>query len=113
MDNHKHPVFCFRYLHSDFDFSQCDKNELSAFLNQLSKLSKMSWQDIEFSPRHGLGTEKIDRTSIKVPVPSFITEDVSFLLAFRFQGKKPFIAYRNKFICHVIYIDPKFKVYSH
>ena len=113
LENYQHPIFCFKYLHPEHNLDKCDKDELSALVSQISKLSKLTWHEIEYTSRKGLGTEKINRSSIKPSIPSFITEDVSFLLSFRFLGKKPFVAYRNKFICHIIYIDNKFDVYPH
>jgi hypothetical protein len=113
IQNHKHPVFCFKYLVNDFDIDSCKDEDKLHFINQISKLSKLSWQEIQYTGRHALGTEKIPTKSIKVGLPEYITEDVEFLLSFRFQGKKPFLVYRDKFIAHVIFIDPKFRVYNH
>lgn len=82
-------------------------------MEKLVKLSQLSWIDIQNSPRHGLGTEKIAINAIKPNCPEFITEDVSFLLALRFDGKKPILGHRNKFIFHVLFIDRDFTVYNH
>jgi hypothetical protein len=110
---HKHPVFCFKYLHADHNFEQCDTEEKKAFLEQIVRLSQMTWQEITLAPKHGLGSEKISRGSLNVKCPPFITEDVTYLLSLRFQGKKPFLVHRDDFICHVIFIDNKFSVYNH
>lgn len=108
-----HPVFCFKYLHKDHNLERCDANERRSLIEQLVKLSQLGWEEIKLSPRHGLGSEKIAVSSIKPSIPSFITEDVKFLLAFRFQGKKPIVGHRNKFIFHIIFIDRDFTVYKH
>jgi len=64
------------------------------------------------SPRHGLGYEKIARTSIRAPIPTDITDDVTFI-AFRFYGKAPMVGYREGYIFHILWIDRDFTLYSH
>lgn len=113
MPNHKHPVFCFKHLQKGFNFEKCTADEQRLFLNQIVKLSQMTWEEIERSPRHGMGTEKISKDSIKPNFPAFLTDDVNYLLALRFQAKKPFLVHRDRFICHVIFIDNNFSVYNH
>jgi hypothetical protein len=109
----KHPVFCFKYLHKDFHVDKCNADEKICLLEQIIKLSNLSWQEIEYSGRHGLGTEKIDKNSIRKDLPKDITEDVSYFLALRFGGKKAFVGFRNKFIFHILYIDRDFTLYKH
>lgn len=113
MPDHKHPIFCFRYLQADHDFEKCEADEKRQFLEQMMRLSKMTWEEINLAPRHGLGSEKISMASIKPKCPDFITDDVNYLLALRFDGKKPFLVHRDRFIAHVIFIDNKFSVYNH
>lgn len=113
MKNHKHPIFCFKYQHKDFHLANCTPDEKISLLEQVSRLSELTWDQITTSHRHGLGTEKISRGSLKVPCPPFITDDVKHLLAIRFQGKKPFLLHRDRFIAHIIFIDNKFSVYNH
>lgn len=113
MPDHKHPVFCFKYLQKGHDLEECTDDEKQAFLGQIVNLSKLTWDEIAGTQRHGMGSEKINRTSIKPTCPKFITDDVDFLLSLRFQGKKPFLVHRDRFICHVIFIDNKFNVYNH
>lgn len=113
LPDHKHPIFCFKYLQKNNGIQNCTQDEQRLFLNQIINLSQMTWDEIERSPRHGMGSEKIDRKSLKVPCPAFITDDVTYLLALRFQAKKPFLIHRDRFICHVIFIDNGFDVYDH
>jgi len=108
-----YPVFCFKYLHSSHDLTQCDKDEKSALIEQLAKLSQLSWLQIHMTDRHGMGSEKIARNSIRPSIPPSITEDVQDFLAFRFHGKKPFVGFRNQFILHIVYIDRDMTVYQH
>ena len=110
--DYDYPIFCFKHLHKDYDLDQCTDSEKKSLMEKLVKLSQLSWIDIQNSPRHGLGTEKIAINAIKPNCPEFITEDVSFLLALRFDGKKPILGHRNKFIFHVLFIDRDFAVYN-
>lgn len=73
----------------------------------------MTWQQIQLTGKHGSGTEKITVKSLKIKPPPFATEDVEFLLAARFDAKKHFLFHRNRFIAHIIFVDPKFSVYKH
>jgi len=113
--NFDYPVFCFRHLHRDFHLDNCNAQEKKSLIEQLVRLSKHSWTELQLSSRHGIGSEKIPLSAIKASIPHglTITEDVQTLLAFRFEGYKSFIGLRNKFIFHIIYIDNKFCLYSH
>ena len=57
IQNHKHPVFCFRYIHKDYSLDKCEPDEKIAFIEQIVRLSKMTWQDVIQAPKHGLGSE--------------------------------------------------------
>ena len=81
-------------------------------LDKLRKLSSLSWRDIRQQERHGLGTEIIDRGSLKAALPAFITEEVR-LLAFRAYDLVPMVGYRSGRIFHVVWIDRAFKLYKH
>lgn len=111
--NLQYPIFCFKHLHSSFCLDQCSSDEKSAFIERLVKLSSLTWGELQRTQKHGFGCEKIRRSSIKKSIPTSITGDVDFFLAFRFDGKKPMIGFQNRFIFHVVYIDPKFAVYNH
>jgi hypothetical protein len=108
----EHPVFCFRYLSKKYGLSSCDKNEKAALIEQLHLLSQMTWTDIKMADRHGCGSEKINPKSLKIPIPTHLSIDVSFY-ALRFMGFKAFVGYRTDFIFHILYIDTKFKLYNH
>lgn len=112
-NNFNHPVFCFRYLHRNCHINKCESNEKIDLLERIVKLSGLSWQEIETTGRHGFGSEKISRESIKQDLPNDITEDVSHFLALRFSGKKAFVGFRNKFVFHILYIDRDFTLYHH
>lgn len=113
LPNYQHPVFCFKYLSPDYNIDSCEINDKKELIEKIVQLSQMTWNQIKTSPKNGLGSEKISVKSIKPGIPSFITEDVEFLLALRYYGKKAVIGHRNKFIFHVIFIDRDFTVYDH
>jgi hypothetical protein len=109
----KHPVFCLKYVHKDYGVDLCDKNDKAALISQLAILGKLTWDEIQTAPRHGVGTEKIARNSIIPSIPREITKDVDTFLALRFSGRKAFIGFRTNFIFHVVYIDRNYTVYKH
>lgn len=108
-----YPIFCFKHLHRDYNIEKCEPGEKQSLLERIVKLSSMTWLQIEQTNRHGLGSEKIAINAIRPACPSFITADVKFLLALRFQNNKPFIGFKNGYIFHVIFIDRAFNVYNH
>ncbi|WP_208937066.1 Panacea domain-containing protein [[Haemophilus] ducreyi] len=88
--------------------------QFSAWKLRNNKLSKFTWQELRNSPRHGCGTEKIEHKAIKgCSVPDFIIEQNISLLAFRFQGKKPMVGYRENQIFHILWLDRDYSLYNH
>lgn len=107
-----YPLFCFKHLNCK---PKGDYKFYANFIVRLSKLSNISWNVIEKSPRHGFGTEKIPISNIKPKLPNFITPDVKNLLVFRASGdNRPFIGLRDGNVFHIIFIEEKFgDVYDH
>jgi hypothetical protein len=83
----KYPVFCFRHLHKDYHIDQCDNEEKKQFIEKIIKISSISWEKIQLSPKHGVGSEKININTIKSKIPTTFTGDVEHLLAIRFDEK--------------------------
>lgn len=106
----KKPVFSFHNMDKKYEIQTCEKDEKCALIDKLRQLSEMTWLDIMNSNRHACGCEIIE--NLKVIPPSYIPRDVKFL-AFRFDGKKPMIGYRQHEIFHIIWLDREFKVYDH
>lgn len=111
--NDFHPVFCLRYLDSDYGLEQCTRDQQADFAQALRKRSQMTWQQILTTPRHGLGAEKIDRKSIKAAIPNHITADVDFFIAIRFSGLAPMVGDRIQDVFQIIWLDSKFELYKH
>lgn len=105
------PVFCFRYLDKTHGLERCNKDEKVALISTLYKLSRFSWRQLRLAPRHGVGDERIDRSSFRVAIPQHITEDD--LLAFRFSGLAPMVGYRDGAIFRIVWLDRSFRVYTH
>lgn len=110
--NQESPKFSFYHLQSSHCISKCEKNEKVAFVDALFKRSQMTWQQLLQAGKHHLGSEVIDRDSIKAAIPPFITDEVT-LLAFRFNGNAPMVGYRDGSTFHVIWIDRAFDLYDH
>ena len=108
-----HPVFCLKYLQDNYGLDSCSRDEQASFAKALRKRSSMTWREIWAANRHGLGAEKINRNSIKAPIPRDITEDVDFFVAIRFCGRAPMVGYRIKDVFRIVWLDSKFEVYPH
>ena len=117
-DGYDYPVFCFKYLHKEYDIDKCciksDKKFLRGFVKKLKLLSDLTWSSIKLSDRTGHGAEKIAKNSIKVSIPASITNDVEEFLSFYFAGDKGrIIGFQDSNIFHVVYIDTDLSVYNH
>jgi hypothetical protein len=108
------PIFAFEKMQdgSGYSINCCNAEHQSAALKKMFLLSKMTWREITQAPRHGLGTEKLERGAIKAAIPVNITEDVTFL-ALRYHGKAPMVGYRDGRIFHLVFLDHDFTLYAH
>ena len=86
------PRFSFKKLmDSDiFGWQSLDNNHKLAFANTLYNLSQRTWAELRILPRHGLGYEKINRTSLKLQLPKNIPTE-SNIISFRFKDKASMI----------------------
>lgn len=108
------PVFSFEHMANGTGYSVncCSQEEGAQLVGRLYVLGNMTWAQINQSGRHGLGTEIIPRGNIKAVLPKAVTDDVN-LLAFRYNGKKPMVGYREDRVFHVLYVDHDFSLYPH
>jgi len=96
-----------------YGLDSCEVNEKVALAHKLHELCQLTWNQIINAPRHGMGSEKIERNAIiGSNIPSHITEDVDFI-AIRFDGLKPMVGYRFDRVFHVIWLDTKLTLYNH
>lgn len=107
----KAPIFCLELV-DGFCLRDCTKDEKAALADALFKRSKLSWSELRQAPRHGLGYEKIERSSIKKSIPTLIKEDATFI-AFRFCGKAPMVGYKDGRVFHIVWLDRGFALYDH
>jgi hypothetical protein len=113
ISNNLKPKFCFEFLDNTYSVEACEQADRAAFAVQLTKIGRMSWQEIQNAPKYGLGTEKIPRSQIRAPIPPSVTPDVEFFLAFRFSAKKPMVGFRSGQLFHLLWIDRDFTLYNH
>jgi len=112
--NTLHPLFCFHYLETDKNFGLrcCEKDEKISFISKLYELSQLTWNQIINTNRHKLGLEKVPYNIINGKKPNDITEDQTFI-AIRFNSLAPMVGYRFERTFHIIWLDPKMKLYNH
>jgi hypothetical protein len=85
------------------------------YLSRLQKLSELDWNIVWKTQRHGLGTEMIPRSSLKVAAQNQIPEDMDKLIVFRATGNNhAFLGYRDGNIFQVLFIEYQFgDIYKH
>ncbi|MDD5189934.1 MAG: hypothetical protein PHE50_02695 [Dehalococcoidales bacterium] len=106
------PIFSLIYLQKSYCISICSNEQKIGFTNTMRILSSMTWNQINSSDRHLHGKEIISRKSLKVPVPSFISEDEN-IIAIRFHDNAPMVGVRRDDIFHIFWFDRNFTVYNH
>lgn len=104
------PIFSLFYMDKSHCITTCDTDEKVAFVHKIRLLSQLRWRDLKLAPKHGVGYEQIK--VLKAKAPSDVKEDVKFI-AFRFQGMKAMVGYRDLQVFHIIWIDRDFSVYDH
>ena len=79
----------------------------------MKQLSQVTWQQVLLSHRESkYGSEKIEQSAIKRPIPSHVTADET-LLAIRFWGKARMVGYREREIFRIIWFDYDYSLYDH
>lgn len=112
-DSNSHPPhFSFRYMSAGYTVVDCEDSEKASFVDALWRRSQLSWVDLMNSRHQGLGSEKIPRQALRKPIPSGITDDVTFL-AFRVRDLVRMIGFRDQATFHVVWLDTDGSVYDH
>ncbi len=111
----KHPpIFSLQKLQpGKYCLSSLDQQHKSMFADAIFRRKSMTWNEIKQQDRHGLGAEKISKSSIKPAIPKFITDDLNDFLAFRYHGLHPMVGYRQKDVFFVLWFDLDFSLYNH
>lgn len=113
-DDEAHITFSLRYVQKGFCFEDCDDQEKLDFAKTIFKRKDLSWREIRSAPRHGLGSEKIAKKSIRPPIPeNKIPLGTTDFIALRFSSKKPMVGYRLGHTFYILWFDPKFELYDH
>ncbi len=108
------PVFSLEKLQpGGYCLSSLDKDDKAMFAEAIYKRKNITWADIKKQHRHALGTEKIPKSSIKAPIPAFITDEVEHFLVFRYKGLNPMVGYRLRDVFFVLWFDHNFTLYKH
>ncbi|WP_231420741.1 hypothetical protein [Sphingomonas sp. Leaf205] len=112
--NTMRPLFSFEHMKEGGGYSVecCEQDDRASLALRLHKLGRMTWGEIGNAPRHGLGTEKIARSSMVPALPSVVTEETN-LLAIRFSGMKPMVGFRDGRVFHILFLDKDFTAYPH
>ena len=106
------PIFSFYKIRRRHCVSKCTKDEKEALIDKIYRISQLTWAEIRRAPKHGLGFEHIETSTLKVEIPNEIKGEVKFI-AFRFHDKAPMIGYRERRTFHIIWVDRDFTVYDH
>lgn len=110
----KPPIFSLEKLATGkYCLSEMEQEDKASFADAMFRRRNLAWSAIRNAGRHGLGVEKIKRTSIKAEIPSYVTAEVEDFLAFRFSGLKPMVGYRIRDIFYVLWFDHDFTLYDH
>ena len=111
--NDSRPIFNLEHLGGEYCLSRCTPEQRVAFVDRMLALSRMTWGAIQQQPRHGLGSEIIQRNQLsRTNYPPDLSDDVP-ILAFRFMGMAPFLGYRTDRMFTVLIVDPKMTAYKH
>ena len=100
-------------MEGKYCFSNLHQKDKAAFAESIFKRRNIPWNNIKYLPRHGLGIEKISKSSLKTALPKNITADFDDFMAFRFSGKKPMVGYRIHDLFYVLWFDHDFTLYNH
>jgi hypothetical protein len=106
------PVICLRHLQNGYDLDACSEEDAKLFLARLHRICKMEWRQILSTNREGNGCEKMPKNQLPT-FPRHLTEDVTFLLSFRFSGIARFLALRDGRVLEIYFIDPSGDAYKH
>jgi len=108
------PVFSFFNMRNGkYHIDTCDDEQKSSLALKLSKIGQLTWQELKTSPKHGLGYEFIDKSSINGDNVNGLSDDVK-LIAFRFWAKAPMVGYRcSNGAFHILWLDKDFSLYNH
>ncbi len=108
------PIFSLeKVIGDDYCFTKLDDTNKKQFAESIYKRRDIKWSEIKKINKHKLGTEQIPKHQIKGKMPNNIKDDTNYFLAFRYNGKKSMVGYRDKNIFYIIWFDHNFTLYDH
>ena len=112
-DQDETPTFCLGHLAPKYGVSALEQAGQAAFAQTLEQRSRLTWQQIAQSDRHGQGTELLPINDIKAAVPDRFSDQAKVMI-FRYHGKKPMVGVRVGSTFHVLWIEKTFgDLYDH
>ncbi len=110
--NNEKVVFSFENFSANLHGLDCSAEEFKQLVKHLKILSSTTWQTVQNSPRHGLGSEIINVNELSENLPVCYNNKKE-VLAFRYGGRKAFVGIRNEQVLDILFIDPTFDLYNH
>lgn len=105
-------LFSFHYVQpGKYCFSKLNTDDKVHITESIFKRKNFVFQDLIDNHKYGLGSEKIPTKAINAVIPDFIQDN--FLLALRFNGKKPMVGYLQDNIFYILWFDHDFTLYKH
>ena len=98
------PRFCLRHLQGDYSLQQLDRDHQAAFALALEKRAQMTWQQIKFADRHGLGSELIPVEQLRTTVPVKFRDEAKAMVL-RYKDTLPMVGFRTTDTFHVVWIE--------
>lgn len=107
------PRFCLTYLSEDYCVERLEQKGQARFARALRSRSKMTWNQITFADRHGLGSETLPAKDIKPALPPRF-RDSEKVLVLRYDDRLPMVGVRVGDTFHVLFIEKKYgDLYDH
>ena len=109
----EHPKFCLRHVQKNFDVDNLTTKGQAELARTLQRLASITWNEIQTSQRHGLGTEKLAKSMFKTRIP-LAFEDREDFTAFRYHENRPMVGVRVRDVFQVIWIEADYgDLYKH
>jgi len=107
--NHLNPTFCFKYARG---LDGGERGCYWALVKTLRDIAQLTWQQIMFSQRKGMGFEKIPLAQLRVALDPY-ADSIDDVIAFRISEKWRLIGHRSDGILRVLYVDGAAEAYKH
>lgn len=111
--NKSTPRYCFRHIDPTYCARNLTKELRADLVSALEKRGSMTWSDLIFAPKHGLGQEMIPADQIKCAIPEKF-QDADKFVVFRYSDRLPMVGVRAEDTFHILWVAPDYEsVYDH